>query len=229
MGVVANASLAGAKLFRWNDPTPIPIPLPDDTTNLQNVLYRFRGEALFWPSSAGNEVYRTVYYTPATGSRVLLTNGNSLTTGAADLSTDGTDMVWLEGEGRVDGALGFTRFNVATAPYTLDPAQLRPKRIATDLAGGGFNEPFNVACGRVARLSKRVINGQDRTRILVVRLSDGAQWWLDAENMFPLRPLGMTCDEIFVHAVLPTVVGVRTIARIRFDSLGPPHIILPPL
>src|SRR5690606_27339005 len=117
--------------------------------------------------------------------------------GAGSVGTDGVDLVWMEGSGRVLGEHHYPTRDIVTAPFTTDPAALQPRRLRSQIAPqfGDWSQAYEVACGRAAR--KGASSGRG---VQIVRLSDGRGWELP-ETPFVWRPstiVGMTCDEIFL-------------------------------
>ncbi len=100
-----------------------------------------------------------------------------------------------------------------TAPFTIDPAALKPKRLRSDPSVSMGSQGFQVACGRAA-------HGGGNQPVVVVNLADGLSWLLPpalGSDVY-FYTIGLTCD----HVYLSGQFGGRTnIARIRLDSLGP--------
>ncbi|MFO0668209.1 MAG: hypothetical protein U0235_01105 [Polyangiaceae bacterium] len=113
-----------------------------------------QGDDIFWASGT-LAIEKHKVWTRDAGSRDFLGFGSDTTQGAADLGTDGKDMVWLEGSERSDPTSPFfPKVAVRAAPYTSDPAKLTPRTLRTDMGPYGFGgTPFVVGCGYAARLA----------------------------------------------------------------------------
>jgi len=145
--------------------------------------------------------------------------------GAGNFATDGTDMVWTYVEGAYHGDGTYDTMRVMTAPFTTDAAeaQATSRRVRSDLKGF---DPYVwvVGCGYAAR---SVSLASIHNALFIVRLSDGVSWTLPGESGPPKLswglPTGATCDELFTTLAYTSADGnnINTIARIRFDSLGP--------
>jgi hypothetical protein len=186
----------------------------------------FRGGALLW--AANDEATRKqMVWTASGGVKELLP-------AAADLGTDGKDLVWLEGtrneicwEAGCNTASqpgGFADIRVVAAPFTTDPARVKPRVVRANGSPHPFGtSPFVVGCGRAARATFVDDGGARRHAIEVIRLSDGATWHLpDAPgSAWGYRaPLALTCDEIFarVYERTPGQPGHFNVARVRLDG-----------
>ena len=130
---------------------------------------------------------------------------------AANLGTDGIDMVWSEGEGKEPGQTSaeFPIRRIMTAPFTSDPDQLDARRLREQPGKVSQVWPWVVGCGFGAF--------DNQGQKLVVRLSDGWMWTVPTFPGFS-RPIGVTCEHVILRATLPTH---STLVRIRLDSLGP--------
>jgi len=177
---------------------------------LQQGVPVFAGGAAFWPSD--NLRYQKVkVYTPAAGVRDFLNAGMVTTHGYDDLGTDGTDLVWLDLQGRSTETGPYDTLTITTAPFTTEPSLVVPRRLRTEQGPGFGVSHFIVGCGYAARS-----NG---AHIRVVRLSDGQSWILSNTGGFGWsEPLAVTCTELFATV---RVAGVTRLARVRLDSLGP--------
>jgi hypothetical protein len=170
----------------------------------------FEGDALLW-SASGAGVARQMVWTDRAGARTLI-GFPDRTRGAADLGSDGRDLVWLEGSGRT-GTGRYPKVAIMTAPFTVEPAALQPRVVVDNVSSYGFGtQPFVVGCGHAARSAGG--------GTLVVRLADGATAQLpdSAGADWGWRtPLALTCDELFVlvHA------GHATVARVPLATLIP--------
>lgn len=160
------------------------------------------------------------------GSKPLVRYPGDTTRAAANLGTDGTDLVWTYGEGPVPETATWTR-SVFTAPYSTDPDTVAStaRRLRSD-PGQFTSDPFAVGCGYAGR---QVIDATDpdplqaTKDLLIVRLSDGVSWKVPmapvAHSTGFMSVLGFTCEELFATAHFPD--DSVTIVRIRLDSLGP--------
>lgn len=176
---------------------------------------RFQSEALFFTVS--NSAYgRIKVYTPLAGHRDLVSFGDDVSHSAVDFGTDGTDMVWIEGEGRSSSAEPFQTVDIVTAKYTTEPSALQKRRLRSGLGSVGA-APFTVGCGFAAR-QFAIESG---VGVQLVRLSDGRSWPIMEIPGKPywtwLKALALTCDEIFLNV---STGGTFRISRVRLDSLG---------
>lgn len=127
---------------------------------------------------------------------------------AANLGTDGIDMVWSEGEGKEPGqtAAEFPIRRIMTAPFTADPDQLEPRRLREQPGQIGEIWSWVVGCGYGAF--------DNQGQKLVVRLRDGWMWIVPTYPGFS-RPVGITCEHVILR---DNKLG--TLIRLRLDSLG---------
>ena len=188
---------------------------PDDPDHLHLGQPQWWGDALFWTTGGGARAGINVW-TPGEGARPFIRWVGDATQGAADLGTDGVDLVWAYGQGGlVPGTSYYATRSVMTAPFTTDgPAGMATARRLRSLPGHCIGcRPFVVGCGYAA-------HSGGANDVIVVRLSDGWSWTVPSEYPDALLevPLGVTCDEVFAQG---TLHGVMTIARIRLDSLDP--------
>jgi hypothetical protein len=190
---------------------------PDD--GLLETYASFAGGALFWNASAGC-VSRLKVWTAAGGTQDFVTFGNANSAeGAADIGTDGTDLVWVQGSGGCSPqTLLYASASIMTAPFVTDPRQLHPRRLRSEIPNGVGVSRFVVNCGYAAR---QTANG-----IRVVRLADGVSWQLSADGRLSWQweiPIALTCSELFaqVSARPDGGPGRTQYARVRLDSLGP--------
>jgi hypothetical protein len=145
------------------------------------------------------------------------------TRGASNFGTDGKDMVWTYSEGAKACDTDPPKPEVWTAPYTIDPAEVKAKgkRVRSDVRGQ-TSKPYEVGFGfavRTTSFGSPMSNG-----MFVVRLSDGFSWVVpgapnDADSLSWGPPLGVTQDEVFTVGSMKDS-GI-SIYRIRLDSLGP--------
>jgi hypothetical protein len=182
-------------------------PAQDD--NLQQEDIEFAPNAMFW--TASSSAYKRVHvYTPDGGVKNLLSAGLDISHAYADLGTDGHDLVWMEGKGRASASDPFTTYDIVTAPFTTDPAQVAPRRLRSEQGPALGASPFVVGCGFAARDSGSFWR--------VVRLADGTSWTLTKANGWGWGSVhALSCAEIFVTVVIENVFRL---ARVRLDSLG---------
>ncbi len=217
----------GMNLHSWADGAPIAKLRPADDAGLYTAEYSFVGSSVFWNAHT-SLVARHNVWSPADGTRPLLTAGDDATRGYADLGTDGVQMVWNEGV-RTDTSHIYPRLSIVTSPYATTTADLKPRVLRSDLTGAGFGlGQWLTGCGYAIRSATvEPSPGSYRRVMFVVRLSDGQAWLLPDEIDGPIgwrRPLGVTCEEVFAF-VQVTPNGPSSsyfnVARIRLDSLGP--------
>lgn len=172
---------------------------------------------------SGNLVTASIWaYDDQRGTHPLISFVGDGTRGAANVGSDGKDMVWTYGEGKTPPyAFGlYPTVSIMTAPFTTDPAALRPRRLRSDMnLGIGTKEiQFAVGCG----FAGRMLADQ---RVEIVRIEDGGAWVLDRHDLWEYGPvLGFTCEEVFVTA-FDHEEKTPNVARISLASLGEP---LPP-
>ncbi|MBS2019846.1 MAG: hypothetical protein JST00_43690 [Deltaproteobacteria bacterium] len=203
------------------------IGAPEDGALLYNYQFFFK-DALFWAAD-GSGINKQKVWTRGSGVKDFLSFGNETTKGIADLGTDGVDMAWLEASGRAGASGVFPDVAVYTSKFTTDPSKIQKRLLRSDQTGYSFGvAPFVVGCGYAARSTFRKTAGEPAGATMLVRLSDGAAWFLptvQTSDWSWLRPLGVTCDELVVvvntkpSASMPSST---TVARVRIDSLGPP-------
>jgi hypothetical protein len=183
-----------------------------------------KGKDVFIALWAGGNAY-TLSWTPQAGLQPLLYWGSDDTRGGGNFGTDGKALVWTAGEGKPTGTpQPYAKFTIMTAPYTTDPAQLqqtaRPLReeLKSDSNIGHYSQAWYVGCGYAARTTLR-------RAITVVRLSDGAMWFIPR----PLDPeigwtkaLGVSCDHVYVLGDSGFFPEGSIITRFRLNSLGTP-------
>ena len=134
------------------------------------------------------------------------------TRGASDLGTDGIDLVWSEGEGKLPSEMDYPTKHIMTAPFTTDPSALQPKRLRSQPRKVGARQ-FKVGCGYAMN------DGVAPTGILITRISDGWSWAIQGDsNLKPSLPIGLTCEHAYVVGLN---AGVVAIFRIALNSLGP--------
>lgn len=201
----------------WSGQPVTPVSSPAlDPEHLPVASFRFHQGALFWESSAQYKSGINVW-TAATGARPFIRWLNDYTHMAGSFGADGVDMVWAEGRKQSASDPVFTG-SIMTAPFTTDPQAVQARRLRSFTKQIGAHA-FAVGCGYA-------VNSWGNDAI-VVRLSDGVSWMLHSTPGVPFsspanttyaNPIGITCDEVFIHG---SYGGVQTIVRIRLDSLGP--------
>ena len=155
-------------------------------------------------------------WTPEGGDQLFVGNDADTTRGTFDINTDGVDWVWAEGEGRTTTT--FPVVKVVTSPFTRDPSKIQKRILRSDLGQGTIAASrFGVGHGYAGHFSQRP-NGDLGT--MVVRLSDGAAWFLPGNNGSPVifqHALAFTRDEVFT---LVRDEHGTNVYRVRLDSLG---------
>jgi hypothetical protein len=212
-GIVEQTS-GPLQLLDWNDPNKLTTVTPNGSY-AQNYAFAF-GSALFWAADGNNFGIQKVYLGDG-GARDFIVGGNT-PPAAADLGTDGTDLVWTEGTGGWTDGLP-TVLNIMTAPFTTDPASLKPRRLRSEQTFGYGTTPFVVGCG----YAMRGITSAMR----IVRLSDGVSWLLNATAHWTWETaITINCNEAFIDVIeKPSGRRGKTdaggLVRVRLDSLGP--------
>jgi hypothetical protein len=204
--------------YPWNLSKPqfvtSPATDPEGFSAFEFALY---GNAFFWTTGTLFESGINSW-NPVDGARPFIRWVGDLTQGAADLGTDGTDLVWSYGQGQQPGSTLYPTRSVMTASFTTDPKALAPRRLRSQPEPNFGVYPWVVGCGYAANLDPTG-NAAANNATLVVRLSDGVSWTIPAVpgHFWTYQALGLTCDEVFIIA---QVEGQETFARIRLDSLG---------
>ena len=213
-------------LYSWNDGSLIKDIWSSSQDNglAQNYQF-FRGGTLFWASDT-YAINKQKVYAPPAAVKDLLSFGDDFTKGVADLGTDGTNLVWLEGTNRPAPSGVFPDVTAYVAPYTTDPTQIVKRALRSDLSGYPFGtSTFIVGCGYAARATELKRDGGFESGTLVIRLSDGYAWHLPdgpGVDWGWRTALAITCDEIFVTGRAPSAVPRVNVAHVRIDSLGTP-------
>lgn len=216
-------------LYSWSDGSLIKDiwSSAQDNGLAQNYQF-FHGNTLFWASDTEVINKQKVYASPAPV-KDLLSFGDDFTKGVADLGTDGSNLVWVEGMNRAGPSGVFPDVTAYVATYTTDPALIVKRALRNDLSGYPFGtSPFVVGCGYAARATEMKRDGGFQNGTLLIRLSDGYAWQLPNAPGVEWgwrTPLAITCDELMVLVTdRPTPGGApRTnVARVRIDSLGSP-------
>ena len=182
-----------------------------DPEGMKVTQWVMHGDALFWMTSTLKHSGINVW-DPVDGTRPFRRWIGDYTRGAADLGTDGEDLVWSEGEGKEPNDWHYPIRSVMTAPFTTDPDALQPKRLRSLPSWVGNVRPWEVGCGYGTF-------DAGSGNVFVVRLSDGHAWFVPDTADYNLHlHRGVSCEEVFV---LGDIHGETTLARIRLDSLGP--------
>jgi hypothetical protein len=184
---------------------------------------RFGPTLLF--SLASFPRYRVLQWTELDGTRELLVLGDDYGIGAANVASDGKDLVWIQGEGLDPESSHFPIRWIMTSKYSTNPSAIQPRRLLRWLETpiSGVDNPPTVGCGYAAfhvRVGHPAITDK---ALQIVRLRDGVSWWIPSVSLFAPHdhwhsPIAITCDEVFaVYKGNP----FETIRRVRLDSLGP--------
>ncbi|MCA9586570.1 MAG: hypothetical protein KC657_14535 [Myxococcales bacterium] len=207
------ASLVGSRVDRysWSGQREGTLWRAVDDDGLQHHIPQFGRNAAFMHVG---RLYEGKIKVSVAGAPMkdLIVGGPDFTHDVADIGTDGTDLVWMDGRGRTSPTGPYDTYTVMTSPFATQPSQLVERRLRSEEGPAFGSAPFVVGCGHAARTNLH-------TRL--VRLSDGVSWLLNGDPAKPWRfitPLAITCTELFATVNDGGVVGV---ARIRLDSLGP--------
>jgi hypothetical protein len=188
---------------------------------------------LFWDILNSREK-RIRMFSPATGRADFVAFGADITRGAADMGTDGVDMVWTEASGgEIPGEYSFPVNNVMTAKFEPDAGKRITRRVGATGRIGFTGEGYRVGCGYAIHDTGDTPNQPTTKRLF--RLSDGHRW--EIPLLVPAdRPTdwqwgslwGVTCDEVILdawdwrgHDAVPRTKQVGHLVRLRIDSLGP--------
>lgn len=213
-GVIDLPTLDTLNLHPWSNPSSFQtIWGPGQDNGLDQNYVSFFGQTIFW-SSDTSAYNKLKVYTAAGGVKDFITFGSDTSRGVSDLGTDGTDILWTEGSGRVGSSGIFPTVSIMTSPFTTDPTLLQPRRLRSESSYGFGTDPFVVSCGRALR--------EDGTGMRLVRISDGQSWFFPAKAPWLwISPVALTCTELFATVQSESPSDHLTLARVRLDSLGP--------
>ncbi|NUP09114.1 MAG: hypothetical protein HOW73_23945 [Polyangiaceae bacterium] len=203
-------------IARWGE-EPIEVWGPAQSGYQQTRFVPF-GEFGTWHD--GDEFHANVMaWTPERGAYPFIHFGNDETHGAEALGTDGTDLVWIQSEGRLpDGT--YAERSIVTSPFTTDPDALEPRRLRSYPSSYAGILPFTVGCGYASY-------SYEPGKVLLIRIEDGAWWELPSSGCTGPdftgdycfeSPYAITCDELFLKGGF-----VMNIARVEISSLGEPN------
>jgi len=170
--------------------------------------------SVFWQGNSGR-IADVGRWDPDAGSVDFINYGFDPNHAAGDLGTDGTDMVWLEGQGNSTDAGPYTTVAYWTSPYVTDPAKLQPRRLRSETTTAILGTPIAIGCGHAAYAPVGFTNG-----LRIVRLSDGWSWFLpNVKGWYWAQALALTCSEVFVTVQISG--PITTMARVPLAQLGP--------
>jgi hypothetical protein len=206
-GRITALDAAGAALIYESAMSPTQTPF-DGRARL------FGNDAVF--QVADNRSASIWAYDAARGTHPLVSF--DLGRGAANVGSDGRDLVWTQGQGKPAGEEGpYVKGEIMTAPFTTDPARLAPRRLREDLSRGVGTAllQFAVGCGYAGR---PLADGRDAE---IVRLADGVAFRLAGNEGWSWeRVLGFTCTEAFL--AVRSQRARYTVVRVPLAELGPP-------
>jgi hypothetical protein len=211
--------LGGFQLRRWSDGAVFDQIPPD----LQQGDFVAAGDAFVW--KANTLAYNKIKARDPGGTITdLVSFGLVVGKGATSVGTDGTDLVWLQGDGRATQNDPFQTVDIMTAPFTTDPKALVPRRLRSEYPESFFVAGTIVGCGYEAH--SLVDNKLGRNGVRITRLSDGQSWplWYTGLSVWQINePRAITCAEIFLHAYRRDggTYPENTMVRIALASLGP--------
>jgi hypothetical protein len=215
-GVLDENSAQQLLMYSWDSGTARLVWSTADDGLFQNYPF-LRAQALFWQADAIG-ISKVKDYTPDAGVQDLVSFEAGVPRGVANLGTDGQELVWLEGDG-LDAGAQYDTVSIMTSPFTTDPATVVPRRLRSESPSFfGAASPFRVGCGYAARYTQFGGTWGE----IVVRISDGHSWFLTTpagSHWSWANPIALTCTELF--SVVALQGATRTVARVRFDALGP--------
>ncbi|MCC6648799.1 MAG: hypothetical protein IT374_24940 [Polyangiaceae bacterium] len=203
----------GIHASRWlEEDGPAAYTSHDDPDRLPGYVKQVMGDRVFVQVN-GNGLMGIVTWTEAEGEKPLLRYFGDYEKSAQRWSTDGVDMVWVEGDGPQSSIYVHPKMTVMTAPYSTDAEviQQTKRSLGPSPAQMAANVPFPVGCGYAATpWYTDTANG-----LAIVRLSDGV-WWRLVPNLYPYaaRPLGVTCEHVYYEFA-------NQVLRVRLASLPP--------
>jgi hypothetical protein len=202
-----------------------------------------------WPPNDGSELYgfsavglNVLFSTTKTASLVAwgVDAGASILAspspggGYGSLATDGVDLVWLQGSGAFDAAVGYSQVDIMTSPFTLTAATLKPRKLRASMVqpGAGFAA---VGGGYLLLDEESVVAGHTVTHFTLTRLMDGAYWELNPPAGFawgrPMLYVNATELALGKNATPSTAADAGlaqydgwSIVRLQIASLGAPNL-----
>ncbi len=212
-GVIHMKDNATIELLDWSTGQhALDITTPAQDSALGQSGPHFFADQLFWLGSAGSiAVIRR--WSQQSGPHDFINYNYDPQHPAADMGTDGKDMVWIEAHGPpIDNAFNTTA-DYWTSPYVMDPADLKPRRLTAEIPNAIGALSMVVGCGLAA--------AENGLGIRIIRVSDGASWILSNGNGWGwITPLALTCTELFARVASK---GTQTIGRVPLSSLGAPQ------
>jgi hypothetical protein len=205
-------SLFGITASPWTDDDSLAVYKPaNDPDGLPGYISQVRGDRVFIQVNAGG-LSGMVSWTQAEGVKPIVRYPGNYEKSAMRWSTDGVDMVWIEGEGPQTSLYVHPKMTLMTAPYSTDAAQIQATKRAVGpdpLRAAAL--PLVVGCGHAA--SQWINEEQTANGLAIVRLADSTWWKLHPSVVpYPARPLGITCNHAYYSYA-------NQILRIRLDSL----------
>lgn len=206
-------SLRGIRASPWvlDDGLAVYPSEPKDPDGLPGYIRDVRGSRVFIQVNA-NGLSGVNTWTKEEGLKPIVRYYGDYERSAMRWSTDGTDMVWVEGEGTPIEPYRHPKMTVMTAPYSTDAATIQAtKRALGKDPVEAAPLPLPVGCGFAATAWLNA--DQTASGLAIVRLSDGV-WWKLKPNAFPYaaRPLGITCEHVYYSYA-------NQVLRIRLASL----------
>ncbi len=224
------AASFGALAFDWH---------PNGATgDLTHAWQSDDGSSAFGLVAAADDIFFSTWlpdlrsdifvWDTAQGPRPFVSFPSKAEGGACCLTTDGSTLAWLQGEGYQGGEV-FSKVSWMTAPFTTDPTVLTPAVLHTayqnSLVGGGGT----MGGGYLLHAEHRL--GESKMLVILTRLSDGAHWTIaEPPGFYWVRPVYVTKDEIALELaprpdnpdVQVSVLSSWSVRRISIASLGEP-------
>jgi hypothetical protein len=190
-----------------------PLAYGKDPDGLPGYVRHLLDDRVFIQVNA-NGLSGMMTWTAADGLKPVVRYYGDFEKSAMRWSTDGHDMIWIEGVGPPSEPYHHPQMNVMTAPYSVDAQAIQKgKRSLGPDPIQSSPQPLPVGCGYAA--TAWVNDTQTANGLAIVRLSD-ATWWKLKPTVVPYaaRPLGITCEHAYYEFA-------NQVLRIRLDSLPP--------
>jgi hypothetical protein len=171
----------------------------------------FFGDSLGWGASSGRVSVVRRWDFGAPGPKNFIDYRPDPDHAAGNLGSDGKDMVWLEGHGPNVSNAFWTTADMWTSPYAATKADLKPRRLRSDIPNTVGLTPARVGCGMAG-----IDNGLGAR---ITRLSDGYSTFLKVDstvNWAWSEVLVVTCNEIILRG---SYKGIGRLLRIPVASL----------